>query len=102
MFQIIKTTTFDAWLKSLADQRAKAAILARIDRMRLGNLGDNKALGDGLHEARLFYGPGYRLYYLRDGDTLVVLLTGGDKDSQAQDIHRARRLAQAWLRPTGD
>jgi len=61
----------------------------------LMTVSDNKALGDRLYEARLFYGPGYRLYYLRDGDTLVVLLTGGDKGDQAQNIHRARRLAQA-------
>ena len=102
MFRVIKTSTFDSWLNVLADRRARAAILARIDRMRLGNLGDNKSLGDGLHEARLFCGPGYRLYYLREGNTLIVLLTGGDKGSQTQDIRNARQLARAWRQETED
>jgi putative addiction module killer protein len=70
--------------------------------MRLGNLRDNKSLGEGLHEARLFYGPGYRLYYLREGNTLIVLLTGGDKGSQTQDIRNARQLARAWRQQTED
>ena len=96
MLEIIKSATFDAWLNGLRDVRAKALINARITRMQTGNLGDVKALGDGLHEARIFYGPGYRLYFIQDGKTLIVLLSGGDKGSQRRDIEKARALAAEW------
>ncbi len=67
MFQIIKSATFDVWLLGLRDVRARASVNARITRMQTGHLGDVKALGDGLQEARIFYGPGYRLYFIQQG-----------------------------------
>jgi len=96
MLEIIKSATFDAWLNGLRDARGRARINARITRMQTGNLGDVKALGDGLHEARIFYGPGYRLYFIQEGKTLIVLLSGGDKGSQRRDIERAKALAAEW------
>ena len=96
MFEIIKSVAFDAWLSGLRDVRAKARINARITRMQTGNLGDVKTLGDGLHEARIFYGPGYRLYFIQQGQALIVLLSGGDKGSQRRDIEKARGLAAEW------
>ncbi len=96
MFEIIKSATFEAWLNRLRDVRAKARINARITRMQTGNLGDVKALGDGLQEARIYYGPGYRLYFIQQGQALIVLLSGGDKGSQRRDIERAKALATEW------
>ncbi len=96
MFQIIKSATFDAWLLGLRDVRARARVNARITRMQTGHLGDVKALGDGLQEARIFYGPGYRLYFIQQGAALIVLLCGGDKGSQRRDIEKARMLAKEW------
>lgn len=78
------------WMHSLADARGKARIYARINRALDGNLGDHKSLGDGLFEMRVDHGPGYRVYFGRDGDTVVVLLCGGDKSRQAKDIETAR------------
>lgn len=96
MYEIIKSHVFDAWLTDLRDLRAQARIQARIDRMALGNLGDVNPVGGGVSEARIFYGPGYRLYFIQEGRTVIVLLSGGDKDSQARDIAEAKRLAQLW------
>ncbi|MBU0500967.1 MAG: type II toxin-antitoxin system RelE/ParE family toxin [Gammaproteobacteria bacterium] len=96
MFEIIKTHVFDVWLTNLRDFRARARIQARIDRMALGNLGDVKPVGGGVSEARIYYGPSYRLYFIQDGMTVIVLLSGGDKDSQEPDIAEAKRLAQFW------
>ena len=62
----------------------------------MGNIGDNRSVGDGVFEMRIHYGPGYRLYFIHEGTTVVVLLCGGDKDSQESDIARARRLAKEW------
>ena len=96
MFEVIKSATFDDWLKHLRDVRARARINARITRMQAGHLGDAKPLGDGLYEARIFYGPGYRLYFIRHGRDMIVLLCGGDKGSQSRYIEKARRLAMEW------
>jgi putative addiction module killer protein len=82
---------FESWLENLKDLQARAAIRKRLNRIRLGNLGDSKALGDGVHELRVDLGPGYRVYYGIDGDTIVVLLCGGDKRSQTRDISRAKQ-----------
>lgn len=81
---------FDEWLTGLRDLRGRARILVRLDKAAAGNLGDHKSLGDGLIELREHHGPGYRLYAGRDGATLVILVTGGDKSSQAKDIAAAR------------
>lgn len=82
---------FHDWLKKLRDQRAIEKILIQLDRLALGNTGDCKSLGEGLHELRIHYGPGYRVYFGNTGKYIILLLCGGDKDSQQQDIKRARR-----------
>ena len=77
----------------MRDPRAKARIAIRIDRLALGNAGDAKPVGSGVSEMRIDYGPGYRLYFIRRGEALIVLLCGGDEGSQQRDIVRARALA---------
>jgi putative addiction module killer protein len=80
------------WLTGLKEIKTRAAIRARLDRVRLGNLGDSKSVGDGVHELRISFGPGYRVYFGQDGLLLVVLLCGGDKGSQKRDIAKAKTL----------
>ena len=92
MFLIEKTTTFDRWLTGLRDPAATARILVQIKKVEAGNLGSSKALGGGLSELKIDYGPGYRLYYIRKGRTVIWLLCGGDKRSQRRDIAKARKL----------
>lgn len=94
--EIRQTRTYAKWFANLRDIRAKARIDARLRRLSLGNFGDARSLGGGIEELRVDYGPGYRVYYARRGSTLVLLLTGGDKSSQKDDILRARDLAAAW------
>lgn len=96
MKEIIRSETFSGWLTALKDARARARILMRIDRMKEGNFGDSEPIGDGLSEARIHYGPGYRVYFMQQGDQIVVLLCGGDKATQPKDIKQAKRIAQAW------
>ncbi|MEZ4663978.1 MAG: type II toxin-antitoxin system RelE/ParE family toxin [Caldilineaceae bacterium] len=81
---------FVVWLSNLRDKGGRKRILARLRRLEQGNLGDWKSVGDGVKELRLFFGPGYRVYFAEDGDTIVVLLLGGDKSSQVNDIERAK------------
>ena len=81
---------FLEWLKKLRDQRAEQRIDARLNRLRLGNAGDSKSVGEGVSELRLDYGPGYRIYHGQVGDTMVVLLIGGDKRTQTDDIKKAK------------
>jgi len=81
---------FDEWLRELRDQNAVARVLARIGRIRRGNLGDCKPVGGGVSELRVDYGPGYRVYFGQKGSTLVILLCGGDKRAQLGDIRRAQ------------
>ena len=83
------------WLNRL-DAKIKARVLARIFRFELGNLGDAKSVGDGVWEARLMFGPGYRIYFGRDGSTLIILLLGGDKGSQGRDITKAKGYWQDY------
>jgi putative addiction module killer protein len=94
MIEIRKTSVFSAWFDELNDRRAKARIQARIDRMELGNLGDVAAVGGGVSEIRLHYGPGYRVYFVQRGPVIVILLSGGDKSTQDSDIKKAKKLAQ--------
>ncbi len=94
MVEIRKTNVFAKWLDRLSDVQARARVLVRIDRLGLGNPGDCKSVGEGVMEMRIHYGPGYRVYYVARGDTLIVLLAGGDKSSQQRDIKTAVRLAQ--------
>ena len=82
---------FTDWLESLKSERLRYRIVARLDRVELGNLGDHKLLGDGLFELRFHFGPGYRVYCGEVDDRIVLLLAGGDKGSQSRDIARARR-----------
>jgi putative addiction module killer protein len=84
---------FEEWLNGLADERAASHIAQRIIRLRNGLLGDVKPVGEGVSELRIDYGPGYRLYFVRRGAVLIVLLCGGNKGSQQHDIARAKRLA---------
>lgn len=81
---------FDGWLHSLRDRRAKAKIRARLDRVEDGNLGDFKLVGEGVFELRIDYGPGYRVYFGQEGTTIIILLYGGDKSTQEQDIRKAK------------
>ena len=82
---------FRTWLGGIRDQRAVRKIEARVARIRLGNFGDSKPVGEGVIELRIDYGPGYRAYFGRDGDTIVVLLCGGDKGTQDKDIELAKQ-----------
>ncbi|MYM86099.1 type II toxin-antitoxin system RelE/ParE family toxin [Rugamonas sp. FT82W] len=91
---ILQTELFSSWFRCLRDRRARAYIQVRIDRAEDGNLGDHKFVGDGVSEMRIDYGPGYRLYYTFRGTSLIILLAGGDKSSQAKDIAAAQALAR--------
>lgn len=96
MIEVVESATFKRWVARLRDRRAVARINARLRNVSLGHFGDTKAVGDGISEMLIHYGPGYRLYFIRDGATIVVLLCGGDKGSQERDIDRAKRLAREW------
>ena len=92
MIEIRQTSIFDRWLRTLRDQRAKARIAARVQRASFGNVGDARPVGGGISEMRIDYGPGYRVYYAPRGGDLIVLLCGGDKRSQVNDIQRAKSI----------
>ena len=94
MVEIRKTKNFAKWIDGLHDIRARARILVRIERLAAGNPGDVKAVGKGVSELRIDYGPGYRVYYKKHGQKVVILLAGGDKRTQAKDIKTALHLAQ--------
>ncbi len=91
--EIRKTEIFVDWLEGLRDSRAKARIITRLDRMEMGNFGDVKPVGGGVNELRIHYGPGYRVYFVRRGPVVVILLCGGDKRTQHADIVKAKKLA---------
>ena len=94
MNTIVRTGLFDAWLSKLKDPRAKARIIKRIRSAERGNMGDCKPVGDGVSEMRIHFGPGYRVYYMRIGDVVYLLLCGGTKRGQSSDISRAKELAR--------
>jgi len=94
LIEIRKTESFAKWIDNLADIRAKARILVRIERLASGNPGDVRATGEGISELRINYGPGYRVYYKTVGQTLIILLAGGDKRTQNKDINTAKQLAK--------
>ena len=94
MFEVRKTEGYVKWLDSLRDARARARILVRIERLAAGNLGDVRPVGEGVSELRIDYGPGYRVYYKKQGRRIVVLLAGGDKRTQSDDVKKALRLAR--------
>ena len=89
-----QTAVYAEWFAGLRDRRAKTRIDIRIRRLSLGNAGDVKAVGEGVSELRIPYGPGYRVYFVQKGELLVVLLAGGDKATQERDIRIARELAR--------
>ncbi|QDL38336.1 type II toxin-antitoxin system RelE/ParE family toxin [Rhodoferax sediminis] len=96
MFEIIKTETFEHWLLDLKDRMARFRIQARVDRLASGNTGDFKPLRNGISELRIDFGPGYRVYFMRSGPLVIVLLAGGDKRTQDADIERAIAMAKDW------
>lgn len=95
MLAILATSVFDDWLDKLADMKAKARVLARIQSAAHGNFGDCASVGDGVFEMRIHFGPGYRLYYTRRGEAVYLLLSGGDKSSQQRDIRHAKEILAA-------
>ncbi len=94
MVEVRQTAEFSSWLRRLKDAQAAARIVARIRRMELGNAGDARSAGQGVMEMRIDYGPGYRVYYVQRGAEITILLCGGDKRTQRQDIRRAQELAE--------
>jgi len=94
MIEIRKTEIFAKWIDGLHEIRARARILARIERLAAGNPGDVKPVGEGVSELRINYGPGYRVYYKKQGQKVLILLAGGDKSTQAKDIKAALRLSR--------
>ncbi|MGH6967869.1 MAG: type II toxin-antitoxin system RelE/ParE family toxin [Stellaceae bacterium] len=94
MVEVRQTEVFAEWFAELRDCEARARIAVRIRRLSLGNPGDVRPVGSGVSEMRIDYGPGYRAYFVRRGDTIVVLLCGGDKRNQDRDIARALELVQ--------
>ncbi len=94
MLAFRRTARFDAWLRRLADQKAKARIAARLVSAEHGNFGDTKPVGEGVSEMRINVGPGYRVYFVREGAADYLLLLGGDKSSQKRDIEQALAMAR--------
>jgi len=94
MYEIETTDEFDAWLGGISDGKTQKVIVKRIRTMSLGALGKIRSLDGGLFEAKIDYGPGYRLYFVNKGKKIIVLLCGGDKSTQGRDIKQARKLAK--------
>jgi putative addiction module killer protein len=95
VIEIRQTTVFVEWFKNLRDRQARSRIDVRIRRLSIGNPGDVEPVGEGVSELRIDYGPGYRIYFVRRGPALVILLAGGDKRTQNRDIRRAIELARS-------
>lgn len=89
MFEVRRTDEFADWLSGLKDVQGRGRILKRLDRVAKGNFGDVEPVGEGVSELRFMFGPGYRVYFVQRGETIIVLLCGGDKGSQDRDIKRA-------------
>lgn len=94
VIEVRQTEAYAGWFANLGDQQAKARIIVRIRRLSLGLLGDVKPVGEGVSELRIDYGPGYRVYFVQRGQTLIVLLAGGDKGTQDRDRRTALQLAR--------
>jgi putative addiction module killer protein len=101
MIEFKQTETFRKWRVRLKDGRIRALIASRLDRLAFGNAGDVKPVGQGISELRIDYGPGYRIYFMNRGNTIIILLCGGDKSTQAKDIQTAQRLAAEWSEENG-
>ena len=96
MFEIIKSDTFERWLIGLKERQARLRVMSRVDRLSEGNPGDVKPVGGGISELRIDFGPGYRVYFMKRGLLVIVLLAGGDKRTQQVDIKRAIKIAKDW------
>ena len=96
VIELKQTETFRKWWTRLKDERAKGLIFARLNRLAFGLAGDVEPVGQGISELRIHYGPGFRVYFQKRGNTIIVLLCGGDKSTQAKDIKAAKRLADEW------
>jgi putative addiction module killer protein len=94
VYVIERTESFSDWLENLRDTVGRTRIIKRLVRLGNGQFGDVKPVGEGVHELRLFFGPGYRVYFMQRGETIILLLAGGDKDSQSRDIEVAKGLAR--------
>ena len=94
MIRVEETDIFKKWMRDMKDRKARSIINARIRRLSLGNKGDTKYLSDGISELRIDFGPGYRVYYIEENQTIIILLCGGDKSSQKRDIEEAKLIAQ--------
>jgi putative addiction module killer protein len=101
LFEFKQTETFRKWRLRLKDERARALIASRLDRLAFGHAGDVKPVGQGISELRIDHGPGYRVYFERRGKTIIILLCGGDKSTQDKDIQTAKRLAKEWSEDNG-
>jgi putative addiction module killer protein len=101
MIELKQTEAFRSWRINLKDGRARVAIASRLDRLAFGHTGDAEPVGKGISELRIHYGPGYRVYFKRHGNTIIVLLCGGDKSTQTRDIKTALRLAEEWRNDHG-
>jgi putative addiction module killer protein len=97
MIEVRQTDAFRRWLADMRDGIAVKAIKRRIARVQAGLFGDAKSVGEGVFELRVDHGPGYRVYFGRHGESLVLLICGGDKDSQARDIARAKDMLKRWM-----
>ena len=96
-----RSAPFSNWLNSLKDARTMGIVRARLNRIRLGNFGDCKSVGGGVEELRIDFGPGYRIYFARDGQAVVILLCGGYKGSQSSDIRLAKRYWRDYEKREG-
>ena len=96
MIEIKQTETFRKWRVRLKDERVRGLLASRLDRLAFGHAGDVESVGQGISELRMHYGPGYRIYFHKRGETIIVLLCGGDKSTQTKDIKAAKRLAAEW------
>jgi len=96
MIELKQTETFRKWRLRLKDERARALIASRLDRLAFGHTGDAEPVGQGVSELRIHYGPGYRIYFQKRGNTIIVLLCGGDKSTQEKDIKTAKCMAAEW------
>jgi putative addiction module killer protein len=96
MIELKQTETFRKWWTRLRDERARGVIFARLDRLAYGHAGDVQPVGNRISELRIHHGPGYRVYFQREGNTVIILLCAGDKSTQAKDIKAAKRLAKEW------
>lgn len=96
MFELRQTNTFVKWRTKLKDARARALIASRLDRLAFGHAGDVAPVGQGISELRIHHGPGYRVYFKQHGETILILLCGGDKSTQTKDIKKAKLLAKDW------